>query len=55
MGREKLPKGAVSNHAMKEKPHSTYDKVLETTLSLQMNGLTFLNSVRKDGDKERYG
>ena len=40
---------------MKEKPHSTYDKVLETILSLQMNGLTFLNSARKDGDKERYG
>ena len=37
-----------SNRAIKEKPHSTYDKVLETTLSLQMNGSTFLNSVRKD-------
>ena len=44
----------MNNHAIKEKPHSTYDKVLETTLSLQMNGSTFLNSVRKDGDKERY-
>ena len=44
----------MNNRAMKEKPHSTYDKVLETTLSLQMNDSTFLNSVRKGEDKERY-